>query len=221
MPPRRGTAELPWARVAGFPYTSGESLSSPACSLAGIFSVLQEDEDRHSPRSNDAARRHRERLTRDGVAPHADGPRGYPESHGSPDFRSRFAQSFFAASHMGVTVTGGGNRNVDPTGLSARAATGRGRHDEPTAPATERPLRSRGANGIHAIRADSIAPRRVTNRDEVPESLRFGTARTFRLTNGRRSCISVVRSGAARKMLSLGSSGSATARLAAGLSRKS
>jgi hypothetical protein len=45
-----------------------------------------------------------ERLTWDGVALHAGGLPGYPESHGCVHLPSKFAEELFAASHLGMTV---------------------------------------------------------------------------------------------------------------------
>ena len=47
---------------------------------------------------------YQERLTYDGVALHAGGLPGYPESHGCVHLPSKFAEDLFGASHMGMTV---------------------------------------------------------------------------------------------------------------------
>ena len=47
---------------------------------------------------------YQERLTWDGVALHAGGLPGYPESHGCVHLPSKFAEDLFGVSHMGMTV---------------------------------------------------------------------------------------------------------------------
>ncbi|MFO1394279.1 MAG: L,D-transpeptidase [Steroidobacteraceae bacterium] len=70
----------------------------------GIFTILQKDKDHHSSKYNDAPMPYQERLTWDGVALHAGGLPGYPESHGCVHLPSQFAADLFAASHLGMTV---------------------------------------------------------------------------------------------------------------------
>ena len=70
----------------------------------GIFTILQKDKDHHSSKYNDAAMPYQERLTWDGVALHAGGLPGYPESHGCVHLPSQFAADLFGVTHMGMTV---------------------------------------------------------------------------------------------------------------------
>ena len=70
----------------------------------GIFTILQKDKDHHSSKYNNAPMPYQERLTWDGVALHAGGLPGYPESHGCVHLPSKFAEDLFGASHMGMTV---------------------------------------------------------------------------------------------------------------------
>lgn len=70
----------------------------------GIFTVLQKDKDHHSSIYNDAAMPYQERLTWGGVALHAGGLPGYPESHGCIHLPSQFAAGLFGVSPMGMTV---------------------------------------------------------------------------------------------------------------------
>jgi hypothetical protein len=70
----------------------------------GIFTVLQKDKDHRSSKYNSAPMPYQERLTWDGVALHAGGLPGYPESHGCVHLPSKFAEELFGASHMGMTV---------------------------------------------------------------------------------------------------------------------
>jgi hypothetical protein len=70
----------------------------------GIFTILQKDKDHHSSKYNNAPMPYQERLTYDGVALHAGGLPGYPESHGCVHLPSQFAEDLFGVSHMGMTV---------------------------------------------------------------------------------------------------------------------
>lgn len=70
----------------------------------GIFTVLQKDKNHRSATYNNAPMPYQERLTWDGVALHAGGLPGYPESHGCVHLPSKFAEELFGASHLGMTV---------------------------------------------------------------------------------------------------------------------
>jgi hypothetical protein len=70
----------------------------------GIFTILQKDKNHRSSKYNNAPMPYQQRLTWDGVALHAGGLPGYPESHGCVHLPSKFAEDLFAASHMGMTV---------------------------------------------------------------------------------------------------------------------
>ncbi|HQR48290.1 MAG TPA: L,D-transpeptidase, partial [Steroidobacteraceae bacterium] len=70
----------------------------------GIFTILQKDKDHRSSKYNDAPMPYQERLTWDGVALHAGGLPGYPESHGCVHLPSRFAEDLFSITHLGMTV---------------------------------------------------------------------------------------------------------------------
>jgi L,D-transpeptidase catalytic domain len=70
----------------------------------GIFTILQKDKNHHSSLYNDAAMPYQERLTWDGVALHAGGLPGYPESHGCVHLPSQFADDLFQVTHLGMTV---------------------------------------------------------------------------------------------------------------------
>ncbi len=70
----------------------------------GIFTILQKDKDHRSSKYNNAPMPYQERLTWDGVALHAGGLPGYPESHGCVHLPSKFAEDLFGASHLGMTV---------------------------------------------------------------------------------------------------------------------
>jgi len=70
----------------------------------GVFTILQKDATHHSNRYNNAAMPYQERLTWDGVALHAGGLPGYPESHGCVHLPLQFAKELFAITNLGVTV---------------------------------------------------------------------------------------------------------------------
>jgi len=70
----------------------------------GVFTTKLKDADHHSSLYNDAAMPYTQRLTNDGVALHAGGIPGYPESHGCVHLPSEFARLLFQASPLGMTV---------------------------------------------------------------------------------------------------------------------
>jgi hypothetical protein len=70
----------------------------------GVFTVLQKDRDHHSNLYNSAPMPYQQRLTWDGVALHAGGLPGYPESHGCVHLPTAFARQLFAATTLGMTV---------------------------------------------------------------------------------------------------------------------
>jgi hypothetical protein len=70
----------------------------------GVFTILQKDKDHHSSKYNNAPMPYQERLTWDGVALHAGGLPGYPESHGCVHLPSKFSEELFKVTQMGTTV---------------------------------------------------------------------------------------------------------------------
>lgn len=70
----------------------------------GVFTILQKDKDHHSSKYNNAPMPYQERLTWDGIALHAGGLPGFPESHGCVHLPSEFARHLFDATNMGMTV---------------------------------------------------------------------------------------------------------------------
>jgi hypothetical protein len=70
----------------------------------GVFTILQKDKDHHSNVYDNAPMPYQQRLTWSGVALHAGGVPGYPESHGCVHLPTAFAEKLFAASNMGMTV---------------------------------------------------------------------------------------------------------------------
>ena len=70
----------------------------------GVFTILQKDKDHRSNKYNDAPMPYQERLTWDGIALHAGGLPGYPESHGCIHLPTEFARRLFDATSLGMTV---------------------------------------------------------------------------------------------------------------------
>ena len=70
----------------------------------GVFTILQKDAKHRSSTYNNAPMPFQQRLTWDGVALHAGGLPGYPESHGCVHLPYAFARELFAITKLGVTV---------------------------------------------------------------------------------------------------------------------
>ena len=70
----------------------------------GVFTILEKDKDHHSKTYNNAPMPYEERLTWDGIALHAGGLPGFPESHGCVHLPSAFAATLFDSTSMGMTV---------------------------------------------------------------------------------------------------------------------
>lgn len=70
----------------------------------GVFTILEKDKDHHSKTYNNAPMPYEERLTWDGIALHAGGLPGYPESHGCLHLPTEFARRLFGSTAMGMTV---------------------------------------------------------------------------------------------------------------------
>jgi hypothetical protein len=70
----------------------------------GVFTILQKDASHHSKKYNNAPMPFQERLTWDGVALHAGGLPGYPESHGCVHLPYTFSQELFHITTLGATV---------------------------------------------------------------------------------------------------------------------
>ncbi|MEQ7873517.1 L,D-transpeptidase family protein [Sphingomonas sp. ASV193] len=74
----------------------------------GVFTILEKDAKHHSSTYNNAAMPYQQRLTWGGVALHAGGLPGYPESHGCVHLPFEFSKRLFATTSMGGTVIVGG-----------------------------------------------------------------------------------------------------------------
>lgn len=70
----------------------------------GVFTILQKDAKHRSSKYNDAPMPFQQRLTWDGVALHAGGLPGYPESHGCVHLPYNFSRELFAITSLGATV---------------------------------------------------------------------------------------------------------------------
>jgi hypothetical protein len=75
----------------------------------GVFTILQKDATHHSNKYHDAPMPYQQRLTWDGVALHAGGLPGYPESHGCVHLPYGFSRELFAITTLGATVVIDGN----------------------------------------------------------------------------------------------------------------
>lgn len=70
----------------------------------GVFTILQKDAKHRSSTYNNAPMPFQQRLTWDGVALHAGGLPGYPESHGCVHLPYEFSRELFAITSLGATV---------------------------------------------------------------------------------------------------------------------
>ncbi|MDE1175888.1 MAG: L,D-transpeptidase family protein [Edaphobacter sp.] len=75
----------------------------------GVFTILQKDKNHHSNLYNNAPMYYQQRLTWGGVALHAGGLPGYPESHGCIHLPYTFSQQLFTITTLGATVVVEGN----------------------------------------------------------------------------------------------------------------
>ncbi|WP_343343758.1 L,D-transpeptidase family protein [Sphingomicrobium sp. XHP0239] len=70
----------------------------------GVFTILQKDKWHHSSTYNNAPMFFQQRMTWGGVALHAGGLPGYPESHGCVHLPYAFAEELFGTTTMGGTI---------------------------------------------------------------------------------------------------------------------
>lgn len=70
----------------------------------GVFTILQKDPKHRSSTYNNAPMPYQERLTWDGIALHAGGLPGYPESHGCVHLPLEFSRLLFGTTNLGGTV---------------------------------------------------------------------------------------------------------------------
>jgi hypothetical protein len=86
----------------------------------GVFTILEKNKEHRSAKYNNASMPYQQRLTWGGVALHAGGLPGYPESHGCVHLPMAFSKILFEAMPMGGTVVIAGGHE-DPV---KRAAAG-------------------------------------------------------------------------------------------------
>lgn len=96
----------------------------------GVFTILQKDAKHRSSTYNNAPMPYQQRLTWDGVALHAGGLAGYPESHGCVHLPFEFSRELFGITSLGATVVIQGDaarhvRSSDYSLLSPFDAKGR------------------------------------------------------------------------------------------------
>src|SRR3954466_10839950 len=70
----------------------------------GVFTILEKNKEHISHKFNDAPMPYQERLTWGGVALHAGGLPGYPESHGCVHMPMGFSRALFKITTLGATV---------------------------------------------------------------------------------------------------------------------
>ncbi len=103
---QRATVYRNGVRIAVSTVSSGrEGYETPT----GVFTILQKDADHHSNKYNSAPMPYQQRLTWDGVALHAGGLPGYPESHGCVHLPMGFARDLFGVTKLGATVVVAGD----------------------------------------------------------------------------------------------------------------
>jgi hypothetical protein len=91
----------------------------------GVFTILEKNIEHHSNAYNNASMPYQQRLTWDGVALHAGGLPGYPESHGCVHLPYAFARELYGATRRGTTVvvTGDASHPVTADGGQVLAPT--------------------------------------------------------------------------------------------------
>jgi hypothetical protein len=130
----------------------------------GVFTILQKDAHHHSTTYDNAPMFYMERLTWDGVALHAGGLPGYPESHGCVHLPLQFARLLYGETDFSVTIIIAGDAahhiGAVPAGVLAPFATD-GRPAEP--PAYDAPWRwspqlaSSGPTTVIISKVDQVA----------------------------------------------------------------
>ena len=101
---------IPEQRV--FVYRNSIRVASSTCSTgrpghatpAGVFTILQKDQNHHSSTYNDAPMPNMNRLTWSGVALHAGQLPGYPASHGCVRLPLEFSAMLFSITRIGTPV---------------------------------------------------------------------------------------------------------------------
>ncbi len=109
-PPRLAVIALAQQRVSIYG-PNGKFLESPVSTgaaghetPAGIYSILQKEEEHHSNLYDDASMPYMERLTWTGIAMHAGHVPGYPASHGCTRLPYGFAEQLYQRTEPGLRV---------------------------------------------------------------------------------------------------------------------
>lgn len=152
----------------------------------GVFTILQKDARHRSSTYNNAPMPFQQRLTWDGVALHAGGLPGYPESHGCVHLPYAFAKALFTATDFSTTVVIAGNAShpiqtgsgqvLAPTTIAAPTGEFWAPERAPAGPITIVMSRSDQAvsvlrNGIEIGRSAAVN----TSSDEATHVLTLGT----------------------------------------------
>ncbi len=88
-------------KIMDSPVSTGQTgLETPA----GIYSVVQKEEDHHSNIYDDASMPYMERITLTGISLHGGVLPGYPASHGCVRMPERFAEELYQVSKLGMRV---------------------------------------------------------------------------------------------------------------------
>ena len=104
-------------KILQSPVSSGQSgLETPA----GIFSVVQKNEEHHSNIYDDASMPFMERITWTGIALHAGELPGYPASHGCVRMPHDFARELFGLTKLGLRVVVA-REDIAPVDIAAPA----------------------------------------------------------------------------------------------------
>lgn len=98
----------------------------------GVFTILQKDAKHRSSTYNNAPMPFQQRLTWGGVALHAGGLPGYPESHGCVHLPMEFARKLFATTKMGGTVIVSGEAGKVQPALNASVLASTDAQGRPT-----------------------------------------------------------------------------------------
>ncbi|MBY8825810.1 L,D-transpeptidase [Sphingomonas colocasiae] len=138
----------------------------------GVFTILQKDAKHRSSTYNNAPMPFQQRLTWDGVALHAGGLPGYPESHGCVHLPYEFARELFGITSLGITVVVEGNAadHVRTSTNSLLAA-----FDAKGAPAEHRPLDGEEYRWSPALAPEGPLTIIVSKLDQRVVVLRNGT----------------------------------------------
>ena len=117
---QRATVYRNGVRIAVTTISSGKrGFKTPT----GVFTILQKDARHRSKKYDNAPMPFQERLTWDGIALHAGGLPGYPESHGCVHLPYTFSQELFGITTLGasVVVEGDAAKHITTTDASLLA----------------------------------------------------------------------------------------------------